>query len=101
MLYYSHMPHSHDNPNYIHHQKQNISGTIRELVFGLEDGIVSTLGSVTGIAVTTKDPFTILLAGGVIIAVESISMAVGSYLSNRSEQSIDKRMLEEEREEIR
>ncbi|MBT4153803.1 MAG: hypothetical protein HOE53_04085 [Candidatus Magasanikbacteria bacterium] len=93
-------PHHHQNPNYIHHQSTTIGSTIREVVFGLEDGMVSTFGSITGIAAATQDPFTILLAGSVIIGVESISMAVGSYVSSKSAQSIDARMLAEEREEI-
>lgn len=92
--------HTHNNSKYLHHQNPEVGANIKELVFGMEDGMVSTFGSITGIAAATQDPFTILLAGFVIISVESISMAVGSYLSNKSEQSIDKRMIEEEREEI-
>ena len=69
---------SHNNPNYIHHQDNGKNeSTLRELVFGMEDGMVSTLGSITGIAVTTQDPFITLLAGLVIVGVESISMGVG------------------------
>ena len=74
---------------------------IREIVFGMEDGMVSTLGSVTGIAAATQDPFTTVLAGLVIISVESISMGVGSYLSNKSEREIDERKIFEEKEEIK
>ncbi len=73
---------------------------IREIVFGMEDGMVSTLGSITGIAAATRDPFTTVLAGLVIISVESISMGVGSYLSNKSEREIDERKIFEEKEEI-
>ena len=88
------------NPSYIHHNKETNISTIRELVFGMEDGMVSTLGSVTGIAAATGDPFTTILAGLVIVAVESISMGVGSYLSSKSVRSIDERKLSEEREEL-
>ncbi len=92
----------HHNPNYIHHQ----TGTprteiIREVIFGMEDGMVSTMGAITGIAAGTQNHFTVVLAGFVIIAVESISMAVGSYLSNKSEKEIDERKMQEEREELR
>lgn len=93
------MPIEH-NPDYIHHQDSGISSTIREVVFGMEDGMVSTLGSITGIAAATTDPFTVVLAGVVIICVESISMAVGSYLSSKSEKEIDEHKLHEERIEI-
>lgn len=88
------------NHEYIHHKNPNIGATIREVVFGMEDGMVSTLGAVTGIAAGTQDHFTVVLSGLVIISVESISMAVGSYLSSKSERSIDERKLEEEAEEL-
>ena len=63
--------------------------------------MVSTLGSITGIAVGSGDHFTILLAGTVIIAVESASMGIGSYLSNRSQEEVDERKLYEEKTEIK
>lgn len=88
------------NPDYIHHQNTTSASTIREVVFGSEDGMVSTLGSITGIAAATGDPFTVILAGSVIICVESVSMAVGSFLSSKSEKEIDERKLDEERTEI-
>jgi vacuolar iron transporter family protein len=88
------------NPNYIHHQKSSIIGTIREVVFGMEDGMVSTLGAITGIAAATQDYFTVLLAGFVVVSVESISMAVGSYISSKSKRAIDERKLFEETEEL-
>lgn len=65
---------------------QFILTSIREVIFGLEDGLVSTLGVITGIAEGTQDRFVIILSGIVVIAVESLSMAAGTYLSNKSEQ---------------
>ncbi len=97
---YFHMPRHDYHKQYLHHQKQVDTSLIREAVFGMEDGMVSTFGAITGIATATQDPFTVTLSGLVIISVESISMAVGSYLSSKSEQSIDKRKLKEERMEI-
>lgn len=88
------------NPDYIHHQDSKIASSIREIVFGIEDGMVSTLGAVTGIAVGSQDHFTVVLAGMVIISVESISMGIGSYISNLSESDILKRKLYEEKQEI-
>lgn len=88
------------NPDYLHHSSSLSSSLLREVVFGMEDGMVSTMGAITGIAIGTSDRFVIILAGFVIISVESVSMAVGSYLSNKSEQAMDKRILEEEKEEI-
>ncbi len=83
------------------HQQNQDTGAIREIVFGMEDGMVSTLGAITGIATGTNDHFTIILSGLVIIAVESISMGVGSYLSNKSEKEMNERKIAEERMEIK
>jgi len=88
------------NPAYIHHKDSGFVDTIKETVFGVEDGMVSTLGALTGIAAATKDPGMVLLAGFVVIAVESISMGVGSYVSSKSEKEVAERMLAEEKEEI-
>jgi predicted membrane protein (TIGR00267 family) len=67
----------------------------------MEDGMVSTMGAITGIAVGSGDHFIVVLSGIVIIAVESISMGVGSYLSSKSEREVNARMIEEEKEEIK
>ncbi|PLX25638.1 hypothetical protein C0580_01990 [Candidatus Parcubacteria bacterium] len=88
------------NPDYIHHKDSKIISSIRDIVFGLEDGMVSTLGAITGIAVGSQSHYTVILAGMVIIAVESISMGIGSYISNLSEHGIIKRKLYEEETEI-
>src|SRR3989338_6415395 len=93
------MPIEH-NPKYVHHQSPGFAATVREVVFGMEDGMVSTLGAITGIASATQDRFTVVLAGLVVVAVESIAMAVGSFLSSKSEREIDEEKLREERTEI-
>lgn len=89
------------NPDYIHHQDSKIVSAIREIVFGMEDGMVSTLGAITGIAVGSQNEFMVILSGMVIIAVESISMGIGSYISSGSERDVIKRKLYEEKEEIK
>lgn len=92
--------HHNFNPDYIHHQKSEFSSVLKEIIFGIEDGMVSTLGSITGIAIGSGNQKTVILAGIVIISVESISMGIGSYLSNKSEEEMDKRKIKEETEEI-
>lgn len=67
----------------------------------MEDGMVSTLGAITGIATGTHNHFIVLLSGFVIITVESLSMAVGSYLSNKSQKEVHERLLSEEKTEIK
>ena len=61
---------------------------VREIIFGLEDGIVSTLGVLVGIATGTNNKSLVILSGLVVIFVESLSMAAGTYLSNKSQQEI-------------
>lgn len=69
-----------------------VGGSLRELIFGMEDGLVSTLGVITGIATATEDKKVVILSGLILILVESLSMAAGSYLSNKAER--DQRKLE-------
>ncbi len=69
---------------------------IRDIVFGLEDGMVSTLGVVVGVAIGSGNHWVTLLAGVVVIFVESLSMSAGSYLSSKSErESLDNEIAEE------
>lgn len=89
------------NPEFIHHADPKKTSLIREVVFGMEDGMVSTLGAVTGIATATGSHFMVALSGLVVIAVESISMGVGSYLSNKSEEDMNKRKVFEEKSELK
>lgn len=90
------------NPSFIHHNPKTLSSsTIREIVFGLEDGMVSTMGAVTGIAAGTGNHFVVILSGIVIVSVEAISMAVGSYLSNKSELEMNEEILREESIELK
>ncbi len=77
-----------------------VSAHVREFVFGLEDGLVSTLGAVIGIAAGSSDRRVVILSGLVLVAVEALSMAAGSYLSNKSQAEMARRQIEEVRERI-
>ena len=73
---------------------------LRDAVFGTQDGLISTLGALTGIAAGTGSGHAVVVAGFVIIVVESLSMAAGSYLSSKSQREYLERLLKEEEEEI-
>lgn len=73
---------------------------VREAVFGTQDGLISTVGALTGIAAGTQNGQAVVVAGFVIIVVESLSMAAGSYLSSKSQHEYLQRLLKEEEEEI-
>jgi vacuolar iron transporter family protein len=68
-----------------------IQNNLRELVFGLEDGLVSTLGVVTGMASGLSSSPIVILSGLVVVLVESLSMAAGTYLSNKAEHDLKKK----------
>lgn len=63
--------------------RHEVVDSMREIVFGLEDSLVSTLGAVTGIAVGTGSQYIVILSGLVLIAAEATSMSAGSYLSTK------------------
>ncbi len=62
---------------------------LRNFVFGVEDSLVSTVGLLSGIAVAGVEVKTIVLTGLVLVVVEALSMAVGSYLSEYSVEEYD------------
>ena len=57
-----------------------IRSKLRDPVFGMQDGLVSTLGALTGIAEATQSSAIVILSGLVFVTVESRSIATGSYL---------------------
>ena len=57
---------------------------MRNVIFGAEDSLVSTVGLLSGIAVGGVPNNAIILTGVVLIFVEAFSMGVGSYLSEYS-----------------
>jgi VIT1/CCC1 family predicted Fe2+/Mn2+ transporter len=63
-------------------------GTLRNVVFGVQDSLVSTVGLVSGVASAQVGRSTLLLTGFVLVAVEAFSMAVGSFLSDASEREL-------------
>ena len=88
---------SHREPHSAH---DVVRPRVRDAVFGTQDGLISTLGALTGIAAGTQSGEAVVIAGFVIIAVESLSMAAGSYLSSKAQREYLERLLHEEEEEI-
>lgn len=56
----------------------------RNFIFGVEDSLVSTVGLLSGVAVADVPRSTILLTGIILLLVEGLSMAVGSFLTESS-----------------
>jgi VIT1/CCC1 family predicted Fe2+/Mn2+ transporter len=74
---------------------------IRELVFGAQDGLVSTFAVVAGLAAAAAEPLVVLLAGALSVVAGVLSMSVGTFLSSRAQRQVYEAELERERGEIR
>ncbi len=73
-------------------------GRIREVVFGVQDGLLSTLGFVAGLNGAGANSHLVLLAGLVEMFSGAMSMAAGAYLSGKAEIEVYQREIEEERQ---
>lgn len=61
---------------------------IREVVFGMQDGLMTTVGFVAGVHSATADTRLVLLAGVVQMIAGAFSMAAGAYLSTKAEHEV-------------
>jgi VIT1/CCC1 family predicted Fe2+/Mn2+ transporter len=61
----------------------------RNFIFGVEDSLVSTVGLVSGIAIAGLPKEAIFATGVVLILVEAVSMAAGSFLSESSAEEYE------------
>ena len=75
-------------------------GRLREVVFGAQDGILSTVALVTSIAVAVGDNSTVLVAGLAAALAGMISMATGAYLGSRAEQDVQRSEIAREAREL-
>jgi VIT1/CCC1 family predicted Fe2+/Mn2+ transporter/rubrerythrin len=75
--------------------------SIREVVFGAQDGLVSTFAVVAGLAAAGVGPLVVLLGGLVSAVAGVLSMSIGTFLASRAQQQLYESELERERHEIR
>lgn len=59
-------------------------GFLRNFVFGAEDSLVSTVGLLSGISFAGLEARIVIVSGVILILVEAISMAAGTYLAEDS-----------------
>jgi len=77
------------------------SGTLRAVIFGVSDGLVSNLALVMGVAGAAGDHGSfILLAGIAGLLAGSFSMAAGEYISMQSQRELFERQIALERAEM-
>lgn len=68
--------------------RQALAGTFRAAVFGANDGLVSNLALIMGIAATGASALTVLLTGLAGLLAGSLSMAAGEWVSVQSQREL-------------
>src|SRR5437763_1515453 len=76
------------------------SGALRAAIFGVNDGLVSNLSLIMGVAGAGTDPKVIMLAGVAGLLAGASSMAAGEYISISAQREMFERQIELEREEL-
>ncbi len=74
---------------------------IRNIILGMNDGIVSIFALLAGVAGANQTPITILISLLAATIAGALSMGVGDYISSKSEQDFYKKEIESERIEIK
>lgn len=74
--------------------------SIREVVFGSQDGLISTTTLLAGIAATTTQNVVVLVAGIIAAIAGALSMTVGSYLASRAQRQLYESELTNEQREV-
>jgi len=86
-----------DTPQRRHLERQR---RVREIVFGAKDGILTTMGVVTGVGVASGGRVAVLVSGLVALIAGSLSMAVGEYQGSKSEREVVRASIEMEKREM-
>jgi VIT1/CCC1 family predicted Fe2+/Mn2+ transporter len=77
------------------------SGTLRAVIFGVSDGLVSNLALVMGVAgASSGEGSFVLLAGIAGLLAGAFSMAAGEYISMQSQRELFERQIALERAEL-
>lgn len=77
------------------------SSLVREGIFGINDGLVATIGLVSGEALSHQGHASILIAGLSAVGAATVSMAVGSYLATSSANDFIKKEIDDQERAIR
>jgi VIT1/CCC1 family predicted Fe2+/Mn2+ transporter len=73
---------------------------IREVVFGVHDGLITTIGFLSGVNAASASWRVIVIAGVAEAFAQTLSMGFGAYLSTKSEREFYEREIARERLEI-
>lgn len=61
---------------------------IRDLVYGANDGVITTFAVVAGVTGGTLSPVAVLVLGAANLLADGLSMGVGNYLGIRSDERV-------------
>src|SRR3989337_911115 len=73
---------------------------IREVVFGINDGLVTAIGFIAGVTVSMADVKMVILSGLAEMVAGAISMFFGAYLSTKSQREFFDNEIKRETREI-
>ena len=74
--------------------------SIREIVFGMQDGILTTLGIITGVGVAEGDRSAVFISGFLALFAGALSMGVGEYLGRKAEREVVQATIDMEKREM-
>jgi VIT1/CCC1 family predicted Fe2+/Mn2+ transporter len=81
-------------------RESSLLGEIREVVFGAQDGLVSTLAVVATVAGASGQAFPVIVAGVASGLAGVFSMAAGEYIGSKSQREIFEAQIHSERDEV-
>ncbi len=86
----------------VQEEKQRVAGLrrIRELVFGAQDGLISSVAIAATVMAATGENGVAIIAGLASACAGTISMAAGTYLGARATSEMEESELEMERREL-
>jgi VIT1/CCC1 family predicted Fe2+/Mn2+ transporter len=82
------------------HRTSAAGGTLRQVVYGFNDGLTANFGLVMGVIGASVSDSVVLLAGIAGLLADALSMASSGYLAARSEDEVRQFHLKLERAEI-
>ncbi|MBV8372077.1 MAG: VIT1/CCC1 transporter family protein [Candidatus Eremiobacteraeota bacterium] len=74
--------------------------SIREVVFGAQDGILTTLGIITGVGVAEGERSAVIISGFLALLAGALSMGVGEFLGRKSEREVVAATIDMEKREM-
>ena len=74
--------------------------SIRNVIYGVNDGLTATLGVLAGVGGASIDPRVVLIGGLSAMVASGVSMAGGAYLSSKSQREVFEGQLAREAAEI-